>query len=237
MWADEDEEEDMCVDRPMSADEMDEIDVPSISALVPKKREKKVRIVADTERADEKTVEKVTTTVEPVEKVTETVESKVVQKLEKDTSTTNLVPKKIDQYASTSSLAPKLDDTPPVHAPMETLDVPESLSQDQIFEFQDSITVFGQFLIESMLSRQFKLREWALLHAVERIDSRDSGIKPEMITINNLGEMQEADLVGNQVFVNGVCKVVEKGLGDSREKVSLLALGLWSQFTSIALCF
>jgi hypothetical protein len=54
-----------------------------------------------------------------------------------------------------------------------------------------------------------------------------------MIPINNRNEMKGAEIINNQVFLNGTLRIISRGLQDSREKVSLQYFALWSQFTSI----
>ncbi|KAJ3209894.1 hypothetical protein HDU67_005837 [Dinochytrium kinnereticum] len=50
------------------------------------------------------------------------------------------------------------------------LDNPEALTEDQSDEFEKPIRVFGSFVMRCLLSRQFKLREWALEEVSKRLE-------------------------------------------------------------------
>jgi hypothetical protein len=217
-------EPEICIDRPKSAKEEEEYDVQSIKAFLdPPPPQKTVKI-----------------------------RSPPPEKTDRDTSTTNLIPKKKDQFASTTTLAPKI-----VNIDNSPHDTPESLTDELKSVYDDSISVFGLFVIENFLSKQFRLREWALKRASDRLEARDrrlsndaegkksvkfnadgnfekkTDIGPEMIPTNNINEMKKAEEVNNQVFLNGTLRIISRGLQDSREKVSLQSVALWSQFTSL----
>jgi hypothetical protein len=219
-------EPEICIDRPKSAKDDEELNVQSIKEFLPK----------------------------PILPPKLIINLPPPVKADRDTSTTSLAPlatRKKDQFTSNSSLTEKI-----VNIDEKPQDTPESLTDELKSTYDDSISVFGLFVVENFLSKQFRLREYALKCASERLEARHlkllndaegkssvkfqsvgnfstkTNVGPEMIPMNNKNEMKVAESVNNQVFLNGILRFIAKGLQDSREKVSVQSVALWSQFTS-----
>lgn len=81
-------------------------------------------------------------------------------------------------YKSRPSIAIR---PPPVQQPQKILpsglDDPESLTDAQRDEYYVPIQVYGEFLVQCLLSKQFKLREWALAQVSKRLDIWDVRMK------------------------------------------------------------
>ncbi|KAJ1569417.1 hypothetical protein HK096_003182 [Nowakowskiella sp. JEL0078] len=79
-------------------------------------------------------------------------------------------PTHADVAISTSSFqlnVPKPDNLP------SGLDDPDPLTPAQIEEYELAINMYGMFIIQCLLCRQFKLREWAMAEVAKRVEGWD----------------------------------------------------------------
>ena len=100
---------------------------------------------------------------------------------------------------------------PPASFP-KGLEDPEPLSPRDEDDYNGATQIFGLIVIQCLLSKQFKLREWAMSEI--------------------LRAMREMEKVGDEV-VKAVLQIVGRTLQDSREKVSLASVGLWQTMTEL----
>ncbi|KAI8848250.1 hypothetical protein BC829DRAFT_394433 [Chytridium lagenaria] len=92
---------------------------------------------------------------------------------------------------STSNLA-EVEEKPAANS--LGLDNPEPLTEEQSDEFDKLIRVFGAFVVRCLLSRQFKLREWALEEVARRLDAWEVRRKKKMATRATLGGRLKSNL-------------------------------------------
>ncbi|KAJ3329688.1 hypothetical protein HDU76_007381, partial [Blyttiomyces sp. JEL0837] len=147
-------------------------------------------------------------------------------------------------------------------APPPGLDDPERLSEQQKDEFEEAIEVYGEFLMRCILSRQFKLREWALEEVSKRLEvwQRKHGIGDKLEDLDKVGksklharkmdEGHEDDVeetiriswtketpakpVDDQTFISATFTLIRIGVDDTREKVVILAISVWDQLTRLS---
>ncbi|KAJ3285756.1 hypothetical protein HK104_009336, partial [Borealophlyctis nickersoniae] len=113
-------------------------------------------------------------------------------------------PKVHGEYPSTN-----VDSRPPAG-----LDPPEELTDSQREEFALPIECFGVYIVQCLLSKQFKLQEWAMGQISGKIDAMAK-------TPDKKDAIARAGL-----------QVIGHHLGDPREKMMMSTLGLWDKLTT-----
>ncbi|KAJ3397902.1 hypothetical protein HDU92_000003 [Lobulomyces angularis] len=117
------------------------------------------------------------------------------------------------------------------------LDDPEQLTDEEKIEFEIAILVFGEFLIQCLLSKQFKLREWALTQISARIDGWDQKLKKEELKKkkNQLHprhkdfESEENQRCLNTPKDKGNTKNTHPSVGKVSSQKELPEAGLWDE--------
>ncbi|KAJ3128714.1 hypothetical protein HK098_003706 [Nowakowskiella sp. JEL0407] len=129
------------------------------------------------------------------------------------------------------------------------LEDPEILTPSQIEQNDACIATYGMFIVQCLLSRQFKLREWAMTEVSKCIEEWNTHYEKL-----EKGEMKEEDeglnkkfkggekerekgksFVDKETFVAGSISVVKIGLNDAREKSATLSVALWDQITRVSI--
>lgn len=121
-------------------------------------------------------------------------------------------------------------------------DEPEELTADQRREFELPIHVFGERVIACLLSKKFRLREYALTQVTRRVEGRDQGEEAddEDSDAERDGEVDDGRWrrrmhpkdVDKVSLSKATFPVIQEGLNDSRERVSIQALALWESLTT-----
>ncbi|KAJ1555749.1 hypothetical protein HK405_013691, partial [Cladochytrium tenue] len=134
---------------------------------------------------------------------------------------------------------------------------PEPLPHDGVQDLREPIEVHGEFLVRCLLSRKFRLREWALDEVTRRLETWDSlqgsaGSLPSDDPVefedrkhsSRKGSMAgvlkvrlswtkeaPAPSADRELFLRSVFPLIQKGLDDIREKVAIQALSIWDELT------
>ncbi|KAJ3216914.1 hypothetical protein HK099_005677 [Clydaea vesicula] len=117
------------------------------------------------------------------------------------------------------------------------LDDPEQLTDEEKIEFEIAILVFGEFLIQCLLSKQFKLREWALTQISARIDGWDQKLKKEELKKKKIQlhprhkdfESEENQRCLNTPKDKGNTKNTHQSVGKVSSQKELPEAGLWDE--------
>lgn len=107
-------------------------------------------------------------------------------------------------------------------APNDVLaeDEPEELSELARSAFALSVQVFGDRIVAGFMSKKFKCRESALVEVTQRLDVEGAGL--------------DVENVDKLAMVKAAFQLLQEGLNDNREKLTLQVLNLWETLTNFS---
>ncbi|KAG9304583.1 hypothetical protein G9A89_020147 [Geosiphon pyriformis] len=96
-------------------------------------------------------------------------------------------------------------------------DEPEELSDLARSAFALSVQVFGDQVVACLLSKKFKWRETALTDVTQRLDAESEG--------------HDVEGIDKSILIKAAFQIMQEGLNDNREKLTLQAINLWATLT------
>ncbi|KAJ3027006.1 UNVERIFIED_CONTAM: hypothetical protein HDU68_004664 [Siphonaria sp. JEL0065] len=145
---------------------------------------------------------------------------------------------------------PNILDPTDVSTDLTSLGDPEPLNEELTEKYAMLIQVYGTFLAQCLLSRQFKLREEAVEEVIQRVDAWctnnaatkkskkdvEKGSPPVVAPVRQKVRVDwrtevDAPDVDRETFIEATFMALERGLDDSRERAITLSLSLWGLLT------